>query len=99
MRRNHALGLSGGDRPKNRKARSAASCKTSSASLSVRVSQRARLYAAVRCGRSARSNSDDGDDNDPPPCRPPAPHDYSLSLPRESGEPPAELPGELLVPP
>src|SRR2546427_7497439 len=36
--------------PKNLNARSTASCATSSASCSLRVSQRAKLYAASKCG-------------------------------------------------
>ena len=43
-------------RSKNLAARRYASCTTSSASCSLPVSQRARLYAESRCGNSTRSN-------------------------------------------
>src|SRR5215831_18814850 len=41
--------------PKNFQARKYASCTTSSASCSFHVSQRARLYAASRCGKTTCS--------------------------------------------
>src|SRR3954470_10256177 len=58
MRRSHARGLVGRAASQERKARSTAAWRTSSASAAPRVNQRARLWAAGKWGRSALSKGE-----------------------------------------